>query len=114
MPKVWPRRTEFPTFPHPSKDGDGFYSLITKAQIIQFNENLLPSPLPRTCYDGDLNLEAYSSSSRPYAGKQRKEALDEHWEAFSTLDHINEALEAPFSPSLQTHLPSATKKTLSF
>ena len=95
-------------------DWERFHTFSIKASILPFNEGVLPFPSKQESYNGDLNLPAYASSARTYAGKQRRGVVDEHLACVTIHEHVSEALNSPFFLSLQTPLPASTTEAALF
>ena len=93
---------------------EAFTAFSTKASIRPFDASRLPKVSKQTSYNDDVKLEHFQSSSRLYAGKQRKGVIDEHLECLSMQEHIDKALSSPFFLSLEVPLPLSIKEAATF
>ena len=91
-----------------------FHSFILKASIPSWGEASSPPPTKLINYNDDLLIEHFQSSSKHFAGKQRRGVIDDHLDFLSLLEHVDSALSAPFFLSLETPLPATTVRAAIF
>ena len=69
---------------------------------------------PDTNPNDDVNVEHYQGTSRTFVGRQRRGIMDDHPNARSMDEHIEEALGAPFFLNQSTPIPKACERALEF
>lgn len=91
------------------------YSVPTEFDLNGFAFTALPDPHQRyELFNNDLVLEHYAPAVRTYSGAQRKGIVEPFPNASSYIEHITEALQAPFPLAEHTPLPRDLLTALKF
>ena len=95
-------------------DASRFKTFTASDEIQNLDPSKLPTPFRKASYNDDIVLEHFQSSSRHYAGKQRRGVADERLTCLSQEEHIENAINSPFFLPLSTPLPEAFREAALF
>ena len=118
-----PVKTQPPSIPirygpsgtrHFASNDANFTAFTKKASIKKFEAGKLPQVYKKASYNDDVKLEHFQSSTRHFAGKQRRGVIDEHMECLSMAEHLDTALKSPFFLSLSVPLPDSIRAAALF
>ena len=91
-----------------------FRSFIVEASMKPFSAEQLPRQHEQDNYNDDVQIEHFQSSTKHFAGKQRRGIVEDHMGGLTLREHTDRALPAPFFLSHRTPLPTNTEEAAIF